>query len=104
MAKHQAHQGAQQPHQGGIEGLAHFWDYFPKDCNSQGDRSARRRRSQPLHVATFARQQKAVQALLQAGADPAEFEQGLYDGGRRRALKSGTRDEKMRDRVMRIGW
>jgi uncharacterized protein len=33
----------------------------------------------PLHVATFARQRKAVQALLQAGADPAAFEQGRYD-------------------------
>lgn len=33
----------------------------------------------PLHVATFARQHKAVQALLQAGADPAAFEQGRYD-------------------------
>ena len=33
----------------------------------------------PLHVATFARQSAAVQALLQAGADPAAFEQGRYD-------------------------
>ena len=33
----------------------------------------------PLHVATFARQHKAVQALLQAGADPSAFEQGRYD-------------------------
>jgi len=33
----------------------------------------------PLHVATFARQHKAVQALLQAGADHAAFEQGRYD-------------------------
>ena len=33
----------------------------------------------PLHVATFARQHLAVQALLQAGADPAALEQGRYD-------------------------
>ena len=33
----------------------------------------------PLHVATFARQAKAVQALLQAGADTAALEQGRYD-------------------------
>jgi ankyrin repeat protein len=33
----------------------------------------------PLHVATFARQHATVQALLQAGADPAAFEQGRYD-------------------------
>lgn len=33
----------------------------------------------PLHVATFARQHKTVQALLQAGADPSAFEQGRYD-------------------------
>ena len=33
----------------------------------------------PLHVATFARQYKAVQALLQFGADPAALEQGRYD-------------------------
>jgi ankyrin repeat protein len=33
----------------------------------------------PLHVATFARQGNAVQALLQAGADHAAFEQGRYD-------------------------
>jgi uncharacterized protein len=33
----------------------------------------------PLHVATFARQHKAVQAFLRAGADPAAFEQGRYD-------------------------
>jgi ankyrin repeat protein len=33
----------------------------------------------PLHVATFARQDRAVQALLQAGADHAAFEQGRYD-------------------------
>ncbi len=33
----------------------------------------------PLHVATFARQHKAAQALLQAGADPSALEQGRYD-------------------------
>ena len=33
----------------------------------------------PLHVATFARQHKAVQALMQAGADHAALEQGRYD-------------------------
>ncbi len=33
----------------------------------------------PLHVATFARQHKAVQALLRAGADHAAFEHGRYD-------------------------
>jgi len=33
----------------------------------------------PLHVAAFARQRQAVQALLQAGADPAALEQGRYD-------------------------
>ncbi len=33
----------------------------------------------PLHVATFARQHQAVQALLQAGANHAAFEQGRYD-------------------------
>ena len=33
----------------------------------------------PLHVATFARQGLAVQALLQAGADHAALEQGRYD-------------------------
>jgi ankyrin repeat protein len=33
----------------------------------------------PLHVATFARQDRAVQALLQAGADHAALEQGRYD-------------------------
>jgi len=33
----------------------------------------------PLHVATFARQHQAVRVLLQAGADPAAFEQGRYD-------------------------
>ena len=33
----------------------------------------------PLHVATFARQHQAVQALLQAGADHAALEQGRYD-------------------------
>ena len=33
----------------------------------------------PLHVATFARQAGAVKTLLQAGADPAAFEQGRYD-------------------------
>lgn len=33
----------------------------------------------PLHVATFARRPAAVQALLQAGADHAAFEQGRYD-------------------------
>ena len=33
----------------------------------------------PLHVATFARQYKAVQALLQFGADPAALEQDRYD-------------------------
>lgn len=33
----------------------------------------------PLHVATFARQHRAVQVLLQAGADHAAFEQGRYD-------------------------
>ena len=33
----------------------------------------------PLHVATFARQGRAVQALLQAGADHAALEQGRYD-------------------------
>jgi len=32
-----------------------------------------------LHVATFARQHQAVQALLQAGADTAALEQGRYD-------------------------
>ncbi len=32
-----------------------------------------------LHVATFARQHQAVQALLQAGADPSALEQGRYD-------------------------
>ena len=34
----------------------------------------------PLHVASFARQHLAVQALLQAGADPSALEQGRYDG------------------------
>ncbi len=33
----------------------------------------------PLHVATFARQKRAVQALLQAGADHAALEHGRYD-------------------------
>jgi ankyrin repeat protein len=33
----------------------------------------------PLHVATFARQHQAVQALLQAGANHAALEQGRYD-------------------------
>jgi ankyrin repeat protein len=33
----------------------------------------------PLHVATFARQHRAVQVLMQAGADPAALEQGRYD-------------------------
>ena len=33
----------------------------------------------PLHVATFARQQGAVKALLKAGADTAAFESGRYD-------------------------
>ena len=33
----------------------------------------------PLHVATFTRQGRAVQALLQAGADHAALEQGRYD-------------------------
>ena len=33
----------------------------------------------PLHVATFARQHRAVQALLQAGADHAALEHGRYD-------------------------
>jgi ankyrin repeat protein len=33
----------------------------------------------PLHVATFARKPQAVQALLQAGADPGALEQGRYD-------------------------
>jgi hypothetical protein len=33
----------------------------------------------PLHVATFARQRGAVQALLAAGADPGAFENGRYD-------------------------
>ena len=33
----------------------------------------------PLHVAAFARQHSAVQALLQAGADHAAFEQDRYD-------------------------
>ncbi len=33
----------------------------------------------PLHVATFARQHKAVQALLQAGANHAALERGRYD-------------------------
>jgi len=33
----------------------------------------------PLHVATFARQHKAVQALLQAGADHSVFDQVRYD-------------------------
>lgn len=33
----------------------------------------------PLHVATFARQHRAVQALLQAGANHAALEQGRYD-------------------------
>jgi uncharacterized protein len=33
----------------------------------------------PLHVATFARQDRAVQALLKAGADHAALEQGRYD-------------------------
>jgi ankyrin repeat protein len=32
-----------------------------------------------LHVATFARQHQAVQALLQAGANHAALEQGRYD-------------------------
>jgi uncharacterized protein len=33
----------------------------------------------PLHVATFARQREAVQALLAAGADSAALENGRYD-------------------------
>lgn len=33
----------------------------------------------PLHVATFARQAKAVQALLEAGAPTASLESGRYD-------------------------
>jgi ankyrin repeat protein len=33
----------------------------------------------PLHVATFARKHRAVQALLQAGADHAALEQDRYD-------------------------
>lgn len=33
----------------------------------------------PLHVATFARQRGAVQALLKAGADTAALENGRYD-------------------------
>jgi ankyrin repeat protein len=33
----------------------------------------------PLHVATFARQRSAVQALLKAGADTAALESGRYD-------------------------
>lgn len=33
----------------------------------------------PLHVATFARRHKAVQALLQAGANHAALERGRYD-------------------------
>jgi ankyrin repeat protein len=33
----------------------------------------------PLHVATFARQHQAVQALMQAGANHAALEQGRYD-------------------------
>jgi ankyrin repeat protein len=33
----------------------------------------------PLHVATFARQRGAVQALLKAGANTAAFENGRYD-------------------------
>lgn len=33
----------------------------------------------PLHVATFARQRGAVQALLKAGADTAALESGRYD-------------------------
>ena len=33
----------------------------------------------PLHVATFARQDRAVQALMQSGADHAALEQGRYD-------------------------
>ena len=39
------------------------------------DRAGRR----PLHVASFARQHPAEQALLQAGADPSALEQGRYD-------------------------
>ena len=33
----------------------------------------------PLHVATFARQAKAVRALLEAGAETASLENGRYD-------------------------
>ena len=33
----------------------------------------------PLHVATFARQRGAIQALLAAGADPAALDSGRYD-------------------------
>lgn len=33
----------------------------------------------PLHVATFARQAKAVRVLIRAGADTAAFEDGRYD-------------------------
>jgi len=46
----------------------------PRDLESRDGRGRT-----PLHVATFARQRKAIQALVHAGADTAVLEQDRYD-------------------------
>jgi uncharacterized protein len=66
----------------GLHAAAHGGDLaaiarLATDASAREQRDAQGRT--PLHVATFARQHLAMQALVQAGADTAALESGRYD-------------------------
>jgi uncharacterized protein len=64
----------------GLHAAAQQGDVAHARATSQRDVDARDNHGRtPLHVATFARQRGAIQALVAAGADTAALEDGRYD-------------------------
>ena len=64
----------------GLHAAAQQGDVAHARAASQRDVDARDNHGRtPLHVATFARQRSAIQALVAAGADTAALEDGRYD-------------------------
>ena len=64
----------------GLHAAAQQGDVAHARAASQRDVDARDNHGRtPLHVATFARQRQAIQALVAAGADTAALEDGRYD-------------------------
>jgi ankyrin repeat protein len=65
---------------GGLHAAAHRGDVAAMARADRAALSARDAHGRtPLHVATFARQRKAIEALLKAGADPSLLENDRYD-------------------------